>query len=75
MQTEERQKQTRHNFQSRGLPKRSCHILCQQVTLMSEGPDSLSTMVGHFPPSSSVTGVRCFAAADNTILPTPGLPE
>src|SRR3546814_7761809 len=33
-----------------------------------------STIVGDLPPSSSVTEVRCFAAAAITILPTCGLP-
>lgn len=33
-----------------------------------------SRMTGHFPPSSRVTGVKCFAAAAMTILPTRGLP-
>ena len=31
---------------------------------------SAATIVGLFPPSSSVTGVRCFAAAAMTTLPT-----
>ena len=31
-------------------------------------------MVGHFPPSSSVTGVRCFDAAPITSRPTRVLP-
>jgi hypothetical protein len=31
-------------------------------------------MMGHFPPSSKVTGVRNFAAAVATIFPTFGLP-
>ena len=33
-----------------------------------------STMAGDFPPNSSVTEVRCSAAARITILPTAGLP-
>lgn len=33
-----------------------------------------STTTGHFPPSSKVTGVRCFAAAAITMRPTLGLP-
>ena len=33
-----------------------------------------STMTGDFPPSSSVTGVRCSAAAFMTTRPTAGLP-
>ena len=32
-------------------------------------------MVGHFPPSSIVTGVKCFTAADMTMRATDGLPE
>lgn len=31
-------------------------------------------MTGHFPPSSRVTGVKCFAAADMIMRPTRGLP-
>lgn len=42
---------------------------------MSEGLERVSRMVGHFPPSSRVTGVRCVAAADMTMRPTLGLPE
>jgi len=34
-----------------------------------------STTTGDFPPSSSKTGVRCFAAAVITILPTFPLPN
>ena len=33
-----------------------------------------STMQGLFPPSSSTTGVRCFAAASMMVRPTSGLP-
>lgn len=33
-----------------------------------------STTAGHFPPSSRVTGVRCFAAAAITMRPTLALP-
>lgn len=33
-----------------------------------------STTAGHFPPSSRITGVRCFAAADMTMRPTLALP-
>ena len=33
-----------------------------------------STTAGHFPPSSRITGVRCFAAAAITIRPTLALP-
>lgn len=33
-----------------------------------------STITGHFPPSSSVTGVKFSAAAFATILPTETLP-
>lgn len=33
-----------------------------------------STTMGHFPPSSKITGVRCFVAAAITILPTLPLP-
>lgn len=43
-------------------------------TCKSEKLDSLSKMVGHFPPSSRVTGVKCFAAADIMRRPTRGLP-
>lgn len=42
---------------------------------MSLGFERESRMVGHFPPSSRVTGVKCFAAADMTMRPTRGLPE
>jgi len=34
-----------------------------------------STTTGDFPPSSSTTGVRCFAAAAITIRPTRPLPK
>ena len=34
-----------------------------------------STTAGDFPPSSSTTGVRCFAAADITMRPTLPLPK
>lgn len=34
-----------------------------------------STRTGFLPPSSNRTGVRCLAAAANTILATTGLPE
>lgn len=34
-----------------------------------------STTAGLFPPSSKITGVRCFAAAAITIRPTLGLPK
>jgi len=33
-----------------------------------------STMTGDFPPSSKITGVRCFAAAVITMRPTLPLP-
>lgn len=33
-----------------------------------------STTAGHFPPSSRITGVRCFAAAAITMRPTLALP-
>jgi len=45
------------------------------TTLNSEGLGSESSMAGHFPPNSRVTGVKFFAAADMTMLPTLGLPE
>ena len=34
----------------------------------------LSIIAGDFPPNSNVTGVRCFAAADITILATEPFP-
>lgn len=42
---------------------------------MSKGLLKVSRIAGHFPPSSRVTGVKCLAAADITMLPTRGLPE
>jgi len=45
------------------------------TTLNSEGLGKESSMAGHFPPNSRVTGVKCFAAADITKLPTRELPE
>lgn len=42
---------------------------CLSLELFSE-----SKTAGHFPPSSRVTGVRCFAAAVITIRPTLELP-
>lgn len=43
-------------------------------TFLSQELERESTIAGHFPPSSRVTGVRCFAAAVITILPTLALP-
>ncbi|WVZ22062.1 hypothetical protein V8G54_000606 [Vigna mungo] len=44
------------------------------ANLNSEGLGRESSMAGHFPPNSRVTGVKFFAAADMTMLPTLGLP-
>lgn len=49
--------------------------ITNKATFKSEGLDRESRMVGHFPPSSRVTGVKCFAAADMTMRPICGLPE
>lgn len=43
-------------------------------TCVSHEEERESTIAGHFPPNSKVTGVRCFAAADITICPTLALP-
>lgn len=45
------------------------------TTSNSEGLGRESSMAGHFPPNSRVTGVKFFAAADMTTLATRGLPE
>lgn len=45
-----------------------------ESTLLSRELEKESTTAGHFPPNSKVTGVKCCAAADITILPTRVLP-
>ena len=42
----------------------------QRECLLTFRSMSESTIIGDFPPSSKTTGVRCFAAAANTIRPT-----
>lgn len=46
-----------------------------KTTFKSEGLERESRIVGHFPPSSRVTGVKCFAAAVMTRDATLGLPK
>lgn len=48
--------------------------IMNQPTCMSKEDERESTTAGHFPPNSRVTGVKCFTAADITILPTRALP-
>lgn len=50
-------------------------VIYRKGTFKSKGAERESTIVGHFPPSSSVTGVKCFSAAAMTILATRGLPK
>jgi hypothetical protein len=46
-----------------------------ELTFVCQELERESTIAGHFPPNSRVTGVRCLAAADITSRPTRALPR
>lgn len=46
----------------------------RNITFRSLKFERVSTIVGHFPPNSRTTGVKCFAAFVMTMRPTRSLP-